>query len=90
MQHPGQELLTTSELIDMDNDHDWISFNVPMRMEKLIGHIIDSMDCREIVLLKYAATIGNIFDIDKLLKLNPFNNLTFDDLYGILQRLEVI
>lgn len=73
----------------MDNDHDWINFNVPMRIEKLVGHIIDSLDCREIVLLKYAATIGNIFDIDKLSKLSPFNTLTFDDLYTILQRLEV-
>ena len=73
----------------MDNDQDWISFNVPIRMEKLIGHLIDSLDVKEIILLKYAATIGNIFDIDKLSKLNPFNNYTFDDLYGILQRLEV-
>lgn len=74
----------------MDSDQDWTNFNVPFRMEKLIGHIIDSLDVKEIVLLKYAATIGNIFDIDKLLKLNPINNLTFDDLYGTLQRLEVI
>jgi predicted ATPase len=73
----------------MDNDNDWINFNVPMRIEKLVGHIIDSLDCREIVLLKYASTIGNIFDIDKLSKLSPFNTLTFDDLYTILQRLEV-
>ena len=90
VQHPGQELLTTSELIDMDNEQDWISFNVPIRMEKLIGHIIDSLECKEIILLKYAATIGNIFDLDKLSKLNPFNNCTFYDLYSILQRFELI
>jgi hypothetical protein len=74
----------------MDSENDWAGFAVPYRMEKILGNIIDSLECREIVLLKYAATIGNIFDIDKLSKVNPFNNMTFDDIIGLIQKFEVI
>jgi hypothetical protein len=89
VQHAGHELLSTSELLEMHEDQDWINFNIPIRMEKLIGHIIDTLNCKEIILLKYAATIGNIFDLEKLSKLNPFENVTFEDLSTLLQRLEV-
>ena len=89
VQHPGQELITTSELMDMHTERNWTNFTIPMRMEKLIGHFIDDLDFREIILLKMAATIGNIFDLDKLYKINPFNFFTLDDVYSILQRMEV-
>ena len=73
----------------MHNDRDWSNFVIPMKMEKIIGALIDDLDFRDIILLKIAATIGNIFDLDKLYKLNPFNFFTLDDMYSILVRMEV-
>ncbi len=90
MQHPGQELLTTSELFDMHNERDWSQFVIPMKMEKIVGFLIDELDFKDIILLKIASVIGNIFDLDKLYKLSQFNFLTIDDMYSIMQRLEVL
>lgn len=87
-QGSNSQLDSTSELNEMFENNDWIKFSVPIRMEKLIGHIIDSLSTKEIIILKYASVIGNIFDIDKLNELNPFNSVTFDDLMSILYNLE--
>ena len=73
----------------MHNDRNWSSFVIPMKIEKLVGSIIDDLDFKEIILLKIAATIGNIFDLDKLYKLSPINSYTLDDMYMIMQRMEV-
>lgn len=73
----------------MHNDRDWSNFVIPMKIEKIVGHLVDELDFKDIILLKIAATIGNIFDLDKLYKLNPFNFFTIDDMYSIMQRYEV-
>ena len=73
----------------MDKHDDWTEFNLPIRFEKILGNIIDCLNVREIVILKYAAVIGNTFDMEKLLGIQPFNNITSDDLYVILQKFEV-
>lgn len=73
----------------MHNDRDWSNFVIPMKIEKLVGFFIDDLDFKEIILLKMASTIGNLFDLDKLYKLNPFNFFTIDDMYSILQKMEV-
>lgn len=46
------------------------------------------MPARDVILLKNASVIGNIFDIDKLNNLSPFNNVTMTDLRVILLNLE--
>jgi hypothetical protein len=86
----GKELTLTQELREMDEFNDWTDFNIPIRIEKILGSIIDNLDVKEIILLKHASIIGNLFDISKLERINPFDNTTFDDLYAILQNLEVI
>jgi predicted ATPase len=74
----------------MHNERDWSNFVIPMKIEKIIGFLIDELEFKDIILLKIASVIGNIFDLDKLYKLSQFNFLTIDDMYSIMQRLEVI
>ena len=71
----------------MIETRNWADFTIPMRIEKLIGSIIDSLSTYEIIILKYASVIGNIFDINSLIQFNLFN-LDIDQLYKILQNLE--
>lgn len=88
VKHPQQELQPSDELLEIYELNDWSNFSIPIRMEKLLGNIIDSLSTKEIILLKYASVIGNLFDIDKLNELNPFNSVTFDDLMQNLNHLE--
>jgi hypothetical protein len=83
-----KELYPSTELEDMVEFNDWSKFTVPVRMEKIIGNMIDSLPPKEIIILKHAAVIGNIFDLNKLYDLNPFNSVTFDDLSNIIRSLE--
>jgi predicted ATPase len=88
VKHSAGEITATQELNSMYEHNDWSNFKVPLRFEKLVGNIIDSLSPKEIILLKHAAIIGNIFDIDKLYSLNPFDSITFDDLVSILTEME--
>jgi len=83
------DLQATKELEQMEEDNDWSGFYIPIRIEKILGNIIDSLDTKDIILLKHASVIGNLFDIDKLKDINPFLSLTFDELYAIILNLEV-
>jgi class 3 adenylate cyclase len=84
----NQEFAPSPKLIEMYILNDWSGFTVPLRMEKILGNIIDNLSPKEIILMKYASVIGNLFDIDKLNELNPFNSITMDDLLSILKNLE--
>ena len=44
---------------------DWRKLTIPFLVEKVVGNIIDSLKCTEIITLKHACVIGAIFDIDK-------------------------
>jgi class 3 adenylate cyclase len=81
------EIILTSELIDMEDHLNWTDFTVPVRIEKIIGSIIDQLSAKEIIILKCASVIGNIFDIQKLTDLNSLN-LTLSELYIIISQLE--
>ena len=83
------ELRPSPELEEMEHNNDWSGFNIPIRIEKILGNIIDNLDTKEIILLKHASVIGNLFDIDKLMAVNPFNTMSFSDLYAIILNLEV-
>ena len=88
IQHLSTEILVTSELLQMKEFQDWGEFKIPILIEKIVGSIIDSLTLKEIILLKNASVIGNIFDIKRLMELNPFNDLNYDDVYDILQNME--
>ena len=61
-----------------------------MRIEKVLGSLIDHLNVKEIIVLKHASVIGNIFDISKLYRLNPLNNISFDEINSIIYNLEVL
>lgn len=88
VKYPTGEVCATNELLHMYEHNDWSEFKIPIKMEKLIGNIIDNLKAKEIILLKHASVIGNMFDIDKLNDLNPFESITFEDLIAILSNLE--
>jgi hypothetical protein len=83
------ELIITSELLDMEQNLNWTEFNVPIRIERIVGSIIDQLSAKEIILLKCASVIGTIFDMRKLYNINPLN-LSISELYSILSNLEKI
>jgi len=89
IQYTAQQLITTSDLDDMELYGDWTSFVLPIRFEKILGNIIDCLSVKEIMILKYAAVIGNVFDLSTLNRINPFNNLSLTDTYAILTKFEV-
>ena len=85
-----REIVTTQELEDMDKYNDWSEFHIPLRIEKVLGSLIDHLNVKEIIVLKHASVIGNIFDISKLYRLNPLNNISFDEINSIIYNLEVL
>jgi hypothetical protein len=79
----------TRELENIVQFNNWTNFPLSIKYEKIIGSIIDTLDVKEIIILKYASVIGNIFDFEKLSKIITFNNINDDDLFQILQKFEV-
>ena len=59
---------------------DWDQLNIPFIIEKVVGNIVDSLKCEDIITLKHASVIGSIFDLEKLYKLNIINSLNFESL----------
>ena len=50
--------------------------------------MIDSFTAKDIILLKYSATIGNFFDIQTLYSIFPFKGAILSDIYEELKKLE--
>ncbi len=89
VQFVSNQILSTNEIHEMDINGDWVMFNCPIRYEKILGNIIDNFYMTEIIILKYASVIGNLFDLDNLNRILPFNDINQHDLYTILQKFEV-
>ena len=70
------EFIITSELIDDNIIHDWSDLLLPYIYEKIDSMVINILlSYKEIVMLKYASIIGNIFDLKTMEKLNPLKNI---------------
>jgi adenylate cyclase 10 len=61
---------------------------IPLIIEKVLGNIIDSLKCMEIIILKHASVIGNIFDIDILSEILSTSPANFDDLIDTMRNFE--
>ena len=85
----NNEFQITQELIDDNDVFDWININLPYIYEKITSMTVNSLlNFKEILLLKYACTIGTIFDIQTLDKINPLNLIIKkEDLYDIVEKL---
>lgn len=75
-------------LLEMIKFKDWAKFEIPYRIEKLIGNIIDNLNPKEIIILKCASVIGNIFDINILYAINPFVTIMNEDLLTMIYNFE--
>ena len=67
---------------------DYRQIKIPIVIEKVLGNIIDGLKCIEIIILKQASVIGNIFDIDILSDLMSTFSTTFDDLLDAIKNFE--
>ena len=74
----NQELVSSPSFINYCLLMDWSKISIPFIIEKVVGNIIDTLKCEDIITLKHASVIGTIFDLDKLYKLNIINSLTYD------------
>ena len=83
------ECIITKELLDDNEVFDWSNLLIPYVYEKISSMMINNLlNFKETLLLKYACTIGTIFDIQTLDKINPLNILIKrEDLFEIMQKL---
>ena len=81
-------LMLTEEFKKMLKLKDYSKLKVPLIIEKVLGNIIDSLKCMEIIILKHASVIGNIFDIDILSEILSTSPANFDDLIDTLKNFE--
>ena len=85
----NSELEITKDLLDDNEVFDWSNLLIPYVYEKISSMMINNLlNFKEILLLKYACTIGTIFDIQTLDKINPLNILIkTEDLFHIIKKL---
>ena len=83
------ECAITKDLLDDNEVFDWSNLTIPYVYEKISSMMINNLlNFKETLLLKYACTIGTIFDIQTLDKINPLNLLIKrEDLYQIIKKL---
>ena len=81
-------LMLTEEFKKMLKLKDYSKLKIPLIIEKVLGNIIDSLKCMEIIILKHASVIGNIFDIDILSEILSTSPANFDDLIDTLRNFE--
>ena len=84
----GHELELSEEFKEMMLLRDYRQIKIPIIIERVLGNIIDSLKCIEIIILKQASVIGNIFDIDILSDLLSSFSTTFDDLLDAIKNFE--
>lgn len=84
-------LICENSLLKMIEYRDYSKLDLPYRIEKLMGNIIDKIkNTKEIIILKCASVIGNIFDINTLYHINPIKNIMNEDLLQMIYNFENI
>ena len=85
----GANFVISNDLIEDNNLFDWSDLLLPYVYEKIASMTINSvLNFKETLLLKYACTIGTLFDIQTLNKINPLNvYMTTEDLENIMFKL---
>ena len=81
-------LMLTEEFKKMLKLKDYSKLKIPLIIEKVLGNIIDSLKCMEIIILKHASVIGNMFDIDILSEILSTSPANFDDLIDTMKNFE--
>ena len=83
------EFKISQELIDDNDVFDWNNLLLPYIYEKITSMAINTLlNFKEILLVKYACTIGTIFDVQTVDKINPMNVIIKrEDLDNIMEKL---
>ena len=84
----GHILELSEEFKTMLTLRDYRKIKIPFIIEKVLGNIIDALKCMQIIILKQASVIGNIFDIDILSDLLSTFSTNFDDLLEAIRNFE--
>ena len=89
IQMVNNEYIITKELEEDNSVFDWSNLLLPYIYEKITSNAINSLlSFKEILLLKYACTIGTFFDVQTLDKINPLNLIIKkEDLINIMEKL---
>ena len=86
----GHILELSDEFKTMMKLRDYRQIKIPIIIEKVLGNIIDALKCIEIIILKQACVIGNIFDMDILSDLMSSFSTTFEDLLDAIKNFEAV
>lgn len=84
------KLIITNKANELFSINEFITVDAPQASIKLNSPILDKLDSREILALKIASVIGDIFTSNILRKINPFKGqgISNEDLEKILTELE--
>ena len=74
------------KMIELD---ELLTINAPLCRTKINGQLIDRLSCEQHLIMKTASVIGECFDLQTLVKVNPFKlSITAEKLRKILADLE--
>ena len=83
------EFIITSELIDDNTIFDWSDIILPYVYEKIVSMTINNLlHFKDILIVKFASILGNIFDLNSLNKINPLQHIVkIKDLEKVFNKL---
>ncbi|CAD8100738.1 unnamed protein product [Paramecium sonneborni] len=77
----------SQQLQTLFQHEEWLQIEIPQICQQINGPIIDSLSCVNLLLLKFACVIGDIFDIQTLFKIIPFKQINQNKLLMALKQL---
>ena len=64
----------SKKLMELLDNEEMVLVDAPKCRVQVIGPIVDRMSCQEQLLMKVAAVIGDTFDVQTLVRIQPFKN----------------
>ncbi|CAD8086258.1 unnamed protein product [Paramecium primaurelia] len=83
----NDSVYATQQLQTLFQHEEWLQIEIPQICYQMNGPIIDSLSCINLLLLKFACVIGDIFDIQTLFKIIPFKQINQNKLLMSLKQL---
>lgn len=68
----NQKLTINEKMQKCINLNQFITLNAPINRIAINGEILDRLDCESYLIMKAASVIGESFDLNTLIKVNPF------------------
>lgn len=82
-------LILKKELLKMIEINELLTLDTPLCRQKVNGPIIDRLSVHHLLIMKAASVIGNCFDLQTLLKVNPYkSSISAEKVRAVINELE--